>query len=301
MKLCSFNLQCDNYKIDFVEKKKEENLYTLLQNDSELYSYFNIPSADKFVMKLSLSAKKYNKITKEIKNTFLLKYLTVIFIIAILSIVFSFYSLNPLRKALILTEEFIKDILHDFNTPLSSLRLNSNMLKHEIGKNSKIVRIEKSVETILALQSNLKAYLTNQSTQKERFSLKDTMEDRVNFISKLYPNITFSIDINDTNIECNKNAFIRIVDNILSNAAKYNKKNGFVNISYKDSKLSIEDSGQGIKNPQKVFDRFYKENDRGIGIGLHIVKKLSDELNLKISIQSQPNKGTTFFLNLQNC
>ena len=49
--------------------------------------------------------------------------------IALLSLLFSFYALYPLRKALKLTEEFSRDILHDLNTPLSSLRLNISRLK----------------------------------------------------------------------------------------------------------------------------------------------------------------------------
>ena len=54
----------------------------------------------------------------------------------------------------------------------------------------------------------------------------------------------------------------------------------------------------GIQNTKKIFDRFYKEQDRGIGIGLHIVKKLCEELSIKIKVQSQINFGTKFTLNL---
>ncbi|HIE35094.1 MAG TPA: ATP-binding protein, partial [Campylobacterales bacterium] len=55
---------------------------------------------------------------------------------------------------------------------------------------------------------------------------------------------------------------------------------------------------KGIKKPDKVFDRYYKEQDRGIGIGLHIVKKLCDELMIPIHIKSKENKGTEIGLNL---
>jgi K+-sensing histidine kinase KdpD len=47
-----------------------------------------------------------------------------------------------------------------------------------------------------------------------------------------------------------------------------------------------------------VFDRYYKEQDRGIGIGLHIVKKLCDELRVPIKIKSKENQGTAIILNL---
>jgi len=88
----------------------------------------------------------------------------------------------------------------------------------------------------------------------------------------------------------------RILDNLLINAAKYNKENGDVQIQIKATTLSISDTGKGIKNANKIFDRFYKEHERGLGIGLHIVKKLCDELNIKIKVSSQVDKGTSFAL-----
>ncbi len=51
-----------------------------------------------------------------------------------------------------------------------------------------------------------------------------------------------------------------------------------------DSTLTIINSSYGIKNPSKVFNRFYKESDRGLGIGLHIVDKLCKELNINTKI-----------------
>jgi two-component system, OmpR family, sensor kinase len=73
-----------------------------------------------------------------------------------------------------------------------------------------------------------------------------------------------------------------------------------VKVVYDESSmlLNIIDSGKGIKNPKRIFERFYKEQDRGIGIGLHIVKKLCDELGIKIGVQSILESGTTFSLDL---
>ena len=91
-----------------------------------------------------------------------------------------------------------------------------------------------------------------------------------------------------------------MIDNILSNAFKYNKKNGSVDISYRNTVLEIKDTGKGIKNPKRVFDRFYKEQERGIGIGLHIVKKLCEELDVAITLSSKIEVGTLFELSLKN-
>ena len=118
-------------------------------------------------------------------------------------------------------------------------------------------------------------------------------------IEKNYINLRYSIKIeSDIYIKSNKKGLTRIIDNLLSNASKYNIDNGTVDITYQRDKkiLTISDSGIGIKNPSKVFDRFYKEHDRGVGIGLHIVQKLCNELNINISIESRVGVGTTIFL-----
>ena len=67
-----------------------------------------------------------------------------------------------------------------------------------------------------------------------------------------------------------------------------------------DKKLSIKDSGKGIANPKKVFERFYKEQERGRGIGLHIVAKLIQELHIKIDVKSTLQEGSEFILDLKN-
>jgi signal transduction histidine kinase len=172
------------------------------------------------------------------------------------------------------------------------------MLKQEFGENKKIQRIEQSVQNVLDLQQHLRSYLHNHKQQKEKFELKTLLQNSINILQKNHPTITFNLDIDNTTLLTNKEAFSRIIDNLLSNAAKYNKQNGSININLKNSNLYMVDTGIGIKEPKKVFNRFYKEQERGIGIGLHIVKKLCEELNIKISLKSELDKGTTFILNI---
>jgi signal transduction histidine kinase len=206
----------------------------------------------------------------------------------------------PLRKALHINEEFVKDILHDFNTPISSMLINSKLLRREIGKNKKIDRLENNIETILSLQDNLQVFLKGVPTQSESFGLNELVKNRVNYFQVLYPDITYGIFVEKTTLRTKKDALRRVLDNILSNAGKYNISNGDVFIVMKNGFLSIRDTGKGIKNPSKVFNRYYKEQDRGIGIGLHIVKKLCEEMDIKLKIESEEDRGTTIILDLSN-
>ena len=299
MRICSLNLQCSEFEIDFVPMD-EHKLYKIYKDDKEVSTYFSIPNSTKNSLKIYLLKDKYNQKTDELKNDILLNFLAVIVFAFMLSFLFAIYALSPLKNALNLTEEFIKDILHDFNTPLSTLRLNSAMLEEEIGENPKVQRMQKSVQNILNLQENLRSYLDNHSFQKEEFDLRELLEDRVGMIEKSFKKIEFRVEVKEFTLNANRDAFVRIIDNLLTNAAKYNKKDGKVTLKTENNILYIEDTGKGIKNPSKVFERFYKEQERGIGIGLHIVKKLCDELSMEISVNSILGKGTVFSLNLKN-
>jgi len=299
MRVCSFDLKCEQFQIDFIQQK-EQKLYTMYKNENGLSSYYPIPKSQKYIMSLNFNTNSYNLELQKLQRSALFDFLAILSVVLILSILFSIYALYPLRNALLLTQEFIKDILHDFNTPLTSLRLNSSMLKKEIGESEKLDRIEQSVENILSLQQHLRSYLHDHVLEKEKFDLKSIIETQVYMLEKNYPDIKFKMFLKSKYLLANRDALTRIIGNLLTNAAKYNKLNGFVEISYhtKTNTLYIIDAGKGIKNPKRIFDRFYKEQDRGLGIGLHIVKKLCDELDIKIGVKSEPNKGSEFSLNL---
>jgi signal transduction histidine kinase len=266
MKLCSFDLKCSEYAIDFEDKGKNQ-LYTLYYQNSLLYSYYMIPSTHKYHLKISYPSLKYQEKINHLKSQRKQQLLLVTLVVFMLTILFSLYSMYPLRSAFTLTQEFIKDILHDFNTPISSIMLNIKMLKKTKDNHTKINRIEQSLNTILSLQENLKSYLNQNQEKEERFELYQLITERVEALQNIYPTITFSINGNLVWINNNKSAMSRILDNLLSNSAKYNKEKGSVDIEIKEKSISISDTGRGIKNVNKIFDRFYKEHDRGLGIG----------------------------------
>lgn len=297
MKLCAYTIQCEGLKTDFVDKEenKEENI---LYQDGDFYSYFQVPTSQKYLMKVVYPEESYIPRVKKLESKILRKFWFYSIFSALVSFLFAMYALMPLRKALRLNEEFVKDILHDFNTPISSMLVNLKLFKREIGDNTKIQRLENNIESILSLQDNLRIFLKGVPSQSEVFSLSELVENRVHYFEVLYPDVHYKILIDDTQLNTNKDAFTRVIDNLLSNAGKYNIANGDVNIVLQGSSLSVHDTGKGIKHPSKVFDRYYKEQDRGIGIGLHIVKKLCDEMSISIHIQSKENEGTNIGLNL---
>ncbi len=297
MKICSFDLKCEGLELDFVPKTDERKVRKLYK-DGDVYSFFEVPTADEYLLKVILPQKTYERRVYELKKDLFKKFIIYTLIIALLSFVFSLYSLRPLKRALDLNEEFVKDILHDINTPLSSMIVNFKLFKKEIGENKKIDRMQNSISTILSLQNNLRAFLDNSLLQKEEFELLDIIKKRIEYFNMIYPNVLFEVYVRKCKLFTNKDAFIRILDNLLSNACKYTQKEGKITLKSNDAMLYIEDNGQGIKNVNKIFDRFYKEGDRGLGIGMHIVKKLCDESAITILVKSEVGVGTVVKLDL---
>ena len=298
MKLCAFTIQCGGLATDFVDKDKDREENILYKDGGSFYAYFKVPTSKKYLMKVVYPKKNYILRMEQLERKLYKKFWFYSIFAALVSLLFSIYALLPLQRALRLNEEFVKDILHDFNTPISSMLINLKIFKREIGDNKKIQRLENNIESIVSLQNNLRTFLKGVPTQSENFSLKKLLENRINYFDILYPNIQYKLSMKDRTLKTNKDAFTRIIDNLLSNAGKYNIANGSVHIVFEKTILSIQDTGKGIKKPQRVFDRYYKEQDRGIGIGLHIVKKLCDELLITISIHSKEQEGTKIEMDL---
>jgi signal transduction histidine kinase len=101
-------------------------------------------------------------------------------------------------------------------------------------------------------------------------------------------------------IDFNKTKLQRVIDNTLSNAIKYSYEKSSIDISLikKDNfiEFEVKDYGVGIEKPNKIFERYYRENlDKGgFGIGLNIVKKIIDEEDIKLIIKSELKQGTSF-------
>lgn len=103
-----------------------------------------------------------------------------------------------------------------------------------------------------------------------------------------------------TNYKMDKDDFIRLFNNLFSNAIKYNKINGKIEVILKDKTLSIKDSGIGIKKEKikDIYKRYYRATSQsgGFGLGLNIVNMICKKYDIKIEVESFENEGTTFKL-----
>ncbi len=299
MQVCSYTLECEQFGFDFVPK--ESGKPNTLYGEEELYSYFRIPKSDKFYIKISYPKKSLQADMQKIFSGLLVKFVLATLLLLLLALFFTFYSLRPIRKALHLNDEFVKDILHDFNTPVASMVLNLRMFKKECGENVYAQRISHSIDTLLFLQNNLKNFLYHSPAQSREVDIALLARERMELMANAYPRIDFSFVQEDALLKVTQPELLaRIFDNILSNAAKYNRSGGSVEVKVSGETVAVKDTGKGIENVDKAMQRYYKEQERGLGIGLHIVKKLVTELGIGMQIASQKDKGTTVVFDFRN-
>ena len=295
MEVCSYTLKCTQYKFDFASKAT--TTINILYEDSTLYSYFRVPKSKKFHIKISYPLEKLTEDRNKIFYRLLLEFIAISFLLFVVALFFTFYSLKPIRQALKLNDEFIKDILHDFNTPITSMILNIEMLEEKDKKNPFIKRVSQGIDNIVLLQNNLRSFLSLSVSQKVSVDIALLAKKRLEFIQNVYPNVNFSYKKEASLLKVsNSDLLIRVLDNLLGNAGKYNKINGNVELIICDNLITISDTGKGIKDVSRVLERYYTEQERGLGIGLHIVDKLIIELNIKMTIDSVIGEGTTISL-----
>ncbi len=203
-------------------------------------------------------------------------------------------------------DNFIKDSMHEINTPLSIININSDLFAYKYGDNKYLQRIKSASKTLATIYNDMD-YLIKRGRviyKKEEINFSSFLQDRVDYFQEIANLKKIEIVTNierDINYHFAKTKLQRVIDNTLSNAIKYSHDNSSIEIELykKDNKIifSVKDYGVGIANVDKIFSRYYRENESkgGFGIGLNIVKEIIDEEGIELEIKSKVAEGTTFY------
>jgi len=296
MKNYSLSFDDNRFDIDIVQKDKNSRFYELYIDNNSLYILVPFPTNQNDLLKILYPKRSYQALLYSTKISMLWQFLILSLIAIFISLLFSFYVLKPIRKSLELLEVFIKDIIHDLNTPLTSILINLKMMDRD---SEEVKSITNSAKTISMLHHNLDAYLKEMAFERERFNLKDIINEQVAFFAPMYNYLKWDVKIEDMIIKSDKSALSRVIYNLLSNTCRYNTSNGFIEIKIDRDILIISNSSYGIKNPSRLFERFYKESDRGLSIGLHIVDKLCKELDIEKRLEVNSSNIVTIYLYLK--
>jgi len=223
--------------------------------------------------------------------------------------IFSFLLLKnfskPFERLNTQLDNFIKDSMHEINTPLSIINLNADLFANKYGDNKYLQRMKSASKTLATIYNDMD-YLIKQGRVEykcQEIDFGEFIKNRVDYFQEIANLKGMQLDTKlDKEIyyEFSKTKLQRIVDNTISNAIKYSPDKSIVKISleliHEKIIFTVEDKGVGIENVDKIFSRYYRENNAkgGFGIGLNIVKQIIDEENIELSVSSVIGEGTRF-------
>lgn len=209
-------------------------------------------------------------------------------------------------------EDFFQNASHELKSPLTTIMGNTQMIEEkiivdqdEIDEALKTINKEaKRMNSIISEMLDL-AFLetTKQSKNSKSISIANSFKEILS---------SFSLDLKAKNIKLNLNIIqdfkvnmdqldlYHLISNLVSNAIKYNKENGQIDITIDKNYFSILDSGIGIakEDQERIFERFYRVDKAkskkmgGTGLGLAIVKHIVSNYDLLLELKSELNKFT---------
>lgn len=190
-------------------------------------------------------------------------------------------------------KEAVTNISHDLRTPLTAICGYLSLLENEEkspAAEEYIKIISQRAQVLKQLTTELFRYSVITSTfdenSSESLELNDILEESIaaHYALISQNNIEPDISITEKKIVCNlnKNALLRIFQNIISNAVKYS--DGDLRIKLKDSgEIVFSNHAKGLDEVQvgRLFDRFYtvQTADKSTGLGLSIAKMLTQQMN----------------------
>ena len=210
---------------------------------------------------------------------------------------------------------FLTNIGHDIRTPLSLIISPVEQLLADERFSGAKKQLDMVYRNAKSLLNDVNQLIDFRRLDNQMEKLELSMGDMGQFLTQvctpyLYmaakKEVKLTINGCEEGIECSfdKPKLKRIVVNLLSNAIKFTTRQGSVelNLTHLDNQVIIKvaDTGIGIKDKSKVFNRFYQERHEeeatytGSGIGLHIVKEYVDLMNGKISVTDNNPQGSVF-------
>ena len=220
--------------------------------------------------------------------------------------------------------DFINNMTHEFKTPIATINLALDALKNpKVSDNKEFIaryhnmireenrRMHNQVENVLRISK-----LENDELDLEKgdLNLHYIIEDAITHISLIIENkggyIKTHLNASNYSIYGSDIHLTNIVVNIIDNAIKYSEGVPEIDI-YTENQgnfliLKIVDKGIGMSKvvQNKIFEKFYREqmgnihNVKGHGLGLSYVKRILDDHNAEINVESEKGKGSTFSIKI---
>ena len=225
---------------------------------------------------------------------------------------------HELSSTEIFRNDFIHNFSHEFKTPIISIRgfarqlYKGNLTPEQQNEFAKIIMDES--EHLANMSSNvlLLSKLESQEivSDKEVFSLDEQLRTCMLMMEEQWSdkNLTIDMDLDEIEYYQNKDLLYHVWMNLFSNAVKFTKENGTINVQCHTASdavyVVVSDNGIGMNEETKkhIFDKFYQGDTShataGNGLGLSLVKRIIEMMGGRISVESNLGKGSTFIVSL---
>ena len=230
-------------------------------------------------------------------------------------------TLKPIKEMVDEQGRFITDASHELRTPLTSLKSEIEVYLRD--KNSNLSDARKLLESNLEEVNNLQylsdnlikltQYQKENGAKFEEVNIKGIADEALRKVANLAKNkkIVVKNEVKDFITSGESQGLIEVLVILLDNAIKYSgkEKRVIIRSEKNDGSLIIEvkDQGIGISDDDlpHLFDRFYrvdksrtKSDVSGYGLGLSIAKQIVEKHKGLIKVESEADKGSTFFIQL---
>jgi two-component system phosphate regulon sensor histidine kinase PhoR len=254
--------------------------------------------------------------------------ITVLSVVFTLIIIIAYSSaLNQLIKQRQISEiktDFINNMTHEFKTPIATINLALDAIKspkvvddrEKMNRYLQMIRDENKrmhaqVENVLRISKLEKREL---DISKESLDIHEIIEEAIEHVNLIVEDRQGTVETHfkakRSTVLLNDVHFTNVLVNVLDNAIKYSPERPKIDVYTENVKdfviIKIKDQGSGMsKTAQKrIFEKFYREhtgdlhNVKGHGLGLAYVKRIVDDHNGQIFVESEKGKGSTFILKL---
>ena len=309
------------YSNDLATTIKTLGFKKIAHNYYSVPFFINASGASNYDLLVTFPNKKHFLISSIIR----LMVLSFLFIFIILLVFF--YALYQLFKQKQISEiktDFINNMTHEFKTPIATINLALDTLKNpkikddkeKLTRYLKIIRDENKrmhaqVESVLRIAKLEKNEL---NITKETVSVHDILQEAIMHIELLVADkngtLNYVFNAQQNEILGNEFHLVNVMLNILDNAIKYSPEAPEITITTENANntiiIKIADKGAGMTKAvsKKIFDKFYREhggnvhNVKGHGLGLSYVKKIIDNHQGMVFVDSEKGKGSTFTIKL---
>ena len=274
-----------------------------MDNESKLYYVSEVVphylGAHFLLISKDLDEKPIVDLQKEIAVFLLIA--SIIFIL--LGFILGRLFIAPMRESMERLNLFIQDTTHELNTPISTILTNIEMLETfgKCEKNAELQRIEIASKTLSHIYDDL-TYLNfnhNYYRRIEPINVSEFIKERMLYFNIMAENKKLHIEMHideDVIIEIDNNDLMRLVDNLITNAIKYNKEEGLLELKLTKEFFSIRDTGIGIRRKEldTIVCRFKRasKTEGGFGVGLDIVNQIVESYGYTLDIHSKEREGT---------